>query len=73
MELLVKIIIDFKGETIFAKRSILDVSQANFRCVTGSEFGSDYNKLNVFTNNKRAITKNGDSYYPDGILPVQSQ
>ena len=39
MELFVKIVNDFKLQTIFAKKH-------HFRCVTSSEFASDYNKSN---------------------------
>ena len=46
-----------------------------FRCVTGSEFASDYNKSNVYEQQKCYITVfwNDDSYFPAGILSVQSQ
>ena len=43
----------------------------HFRCVTGSEFVSDYNKSNVFYKHQNkgyvAAFWNGDSYYQPGI------
>ena len=68
MELFVNFVIDFKLQTIFAKRFILDVSQV--------EFVFDYNKSNVsYKQQKSYITVfwKADSYYQAGILPVQSQ
>ena len=41
MELLVKFVIKFNLQTIFEKKIY-------FRCVTGTEFPSDYNKSNAF-------------------------
>ena len=46
-----------------------------FRRATGSEFGSEYNKLNIFYKKQKgdlAFFWNGDSYYTAEILPVQS-
>ena len=46
------------------------------RYVAGSEFASDYNKSNVFSEQQNGyitVFWNGDSYYPAEILPVQSQ
>ena len=69
MELLVKIVIDFKLPIIFAKK-------IHFRCVTGSEFASDYNKSNVFLEQQNSyitVFCNGDSYCQAGIWPAQIQ
>ena len=48
----------------------------NDPCVASSEFTSDYNKSKAFYEQQKSyntIFWNGDSYYPAGILPVQSQ
>ena len=48
----------------------------HFRCVSSSEFTSDYNTSKAFYEQQKSyntIFWNGDSYYPAGILPVQSQ
>ena len=69
MELLVKIVNDFKLSSIFAKKH-------HFRCVRSSEFDSDYNKSNrSYEQQKSYITIfwNGASYYLAKILLVQSQ
>ena len=59
MDLLVKIVIDFKLETSFAKRS---------------EFASDYNKSNDFCKQQNiTVFWNVGYYYLAGILPAQSQ
>ena len=50
MELLVKIVNDFKLQSIFAKKH-------HFRCVTVSEFASDCNKSMFLTSKKRAISR----------------
>ena len=46
-----------------------------FRCVTGSEFGSDCNKKRFLQTAKDYIKVfwHCDSYYPAGILPTQRQ
>ena len=47
-----------------------------FRSVTGSEFASDYNKLNFFHEQQKSyiiLFWNGGSYYPARNLPVQIQ
>ena len=49
MELLVKIVNDCKLQTFFAKKG-------HFRCDTGSDFVSDYNKAIIFAKNKRPVT-----------------
>ena len=69
MELLVKIVNDFKLQTIFAKKH-------HFRCVTGSEFASDCNKSNVSYEQKKSyitVFWNGGCYYLAKILLVQNQ
>ena len=69
MELLAKIVNHFKQQTISAKKH-------HFRCVTDSEFASNYHKSNVsYEQQKSYITVfwNGGSYYLAEILLVQSQ
>ena len=69
MELLVKTGNDFKLYTNFAKKH-------HFRCVTGFEFASDYNKSNnSYEQQKSYMTVfwNVGSYYLVKILLVQSQ
>ena len=69
MELFVKIVNDFKLYTIFAKRSILDVSQALSSPLATINQMIFYQKQKNYT----TVFGSGSSYYQEGILPVQSQ
>ena len=63
MELLVKIVIDFKLQAIFAKRFILDVSQVLRLPLTTIN--------QIFLQRTKELYHN--YYYPAGILPLSSQ
>ena len=68
MELLAKIVNDFNLQTIFAKSSILDVSQVlTLPLIT-------INETFFYEQQKNYITAfwNSDAYYPAGILPAES-
>ena len=69
MELLVKIVNDSKQEAVFAKKH-------HFRCVTGSDFVSDYNKSNNFYEQQvlyQGFFWKDNFYYLAEILLVKSQ
>ena len=63
MELLVKTLNDLTVNYFYKK--------IHFRCVTGSEFASDYNKSNVFYEHQNkgyfAVFWNSETYYQPGF------
>ena len=58
--------IDKQHQDVLGKTVSYFCKKIHFRCVTGSEFASDYNKSNLFYEQEQSFITdfcNGDSYY----------
>ena len=69
MELLVKIVNQFKLSTVFTKISVLDVSQllSSPLAKINQKFSCEQQKSYI------TVFWNSSAYYPAEILPIQSQ